>query len=63
MCQLLGMNCNVPTEIARHGRFNCILSNGDYVFAYCTDNLAYVLRHALFATARRSRHSRPSAGD
>ena len=24
---------------------------GDYLFAHCTDNLSYVLRHAPFATA------------
>ena len=38
-------------EIAKHGKFNYILSYGDHLFAYCTDNLSYVLRHAPFMTA------------
>ena len=28
-----------------------MLSNGAYLFAYCTDQLSYVLRHAPFTTA------------
>lgn len=38
-------------ETAKHGKFNYILSNGDCLFAHCTDNLSYVLRHAPFTTA------------
>ena len=38
-------------EIAKHGKFNYILSYGDHLFAYCTDNLSYVLRHAPFMAA------------
>jgi len=41
----------LSTEVAKHGRFNYILSNGDYLFAHCTDSLSYVLRRAPFATA------------
>jgi predicted glutamine amidotransferase len=49
--ELYGTMATLSTEIARYGRFNYILSNGDYLFAHCTDNLTYVLRHAPFATA------------
>jgi predicted glutamine amidotransferase len=49
--ELYGTMATLSAEIARYGRFNYILSNGDYLFAHCTDNLAYVLRHAPFATA------------
>ena len=38
-------------ELAGHGRFNYLLSNGEYLIAYCADNLCYVLRHAPFAHA------------
>jgi predicted glutamine amidotransferase len=49
--ELYGTMATLSTEIARYGRFNYILSNGDYLFAHCTDNLTYVLRHAPFVTA------------
>lgn len=42
---------SVSAEIAACGRFNYILSNGDFLFAHCSDRLAYVLRHAPFTTA------------
>jgi glutamine amidotransferase len=38
-------------ELAQHGRFNYLLSNGEYLVAHCYDNLSYVLRHAPFAQA------------
>ena len=41
----------ITREIASHGRFNYLLSNGDELFAHCHDNLCYVLRHAPFAQA------------
>jgi glutamine amidotransferase len=43
--------CEITREIARHGRFNYLLSNGEYLLAHCYDNLCYVLRHAPFAQA------------
>jgi glutamine amidotransferase len=49
--ELYGTMATLSAEITRYGRFNYILSNGDYLFAHCTDNLTYVLRHAPFATA------------
>ena len=51
IAELYGTLATLSAEIARHGRFNYILSNGDYLFAHCTDNLTYVQRHAPFATA------------
>ena len=36
----------ITRDVSRHGRFNYLLSNGDYLFAHCYDNLSYVLRHA-----------------
>jgi glutamine amidotransferase len=38
-------------EINRHGKFNFLMSNGDCLFAHCSDRLSYILRHPPFATA------------
>jgi len=38
-------------EIARHGKFNYLLSNGEYLFAHCADRLSYIVRQAPFTTA------------
>ena len=38
-------------EIARHGPFNYLLSNGDFLLAHCADRLSYVERKAPFGTA------------
>jgi len=38
-------------EMAAHGRFNYLLSNGEYLVAHCYDRLCYILRHAPFAQA------------
>jgi predicted glutamine amidotransferase len=43
--------CELTHEIARHGRFNYLLSNGEYLIAHCADKLCYILRHAPFAQA------------
>jgi len=51
LAEFYGTLATLSTEITRHGTFNYILSNGDYLFAHCTDKLTYVLRHAPFATA------------
>ena len=51
LAELYGSIAAWSAEIAKHGKFNYILSNGDYLFAYCTDNLSNVLRHAAFMTA------------
>jgi glutamine amidotransferase len=41
----------LTTELARIGRFNYLLSNGEYLFAHCSDRLCYVIRQAPFTTA------------
>ena len=38
-------------EIARHGEFNFLLSNGDWLFAHASTKLAYIVRQAPFAQA------------
>lgn len=38
-------------EIAAHGVFNYLLSNGDVLFAHCSSNLHYILRKAPFGEA------------
>lgn len=38
-------------ELAQKGRFNYLLSNGEFLIAHCADQLCYVLRHAPFAQA------------
>jgi predicted glutamine amidotransferase len=43
--------CTLTREIAAHGRFNYLLSNGEYLVAHRADKLCYILRHAPFAQA------------
>ena len=38
-------------EIARHGEFNFLLSNGDRLFAHASTKLSYIVRQAPFAQA------------
>ncbi len=38
-------------EIARHGEFNFLLSNGDTLFAHASTRLSYIVRQAPFAEA------------
>jgi predicted glutamine amidotransferase len=49
--ELYGTLATLSAEIARHGTFNFMLSNGEYLFAHCSTRLAYVLRQAPFAVA------------
>lgn len=48
---LYGALEEVTRRLARHGTFNYLLSNGECLFAHCSDRLTYVLRRAPFATA------------
>lgn len=41
----------IARSISRHGEFNFLLSNGDYLFAHCGSRLCYIVRQAPFATA------------
>ena len=42
----------LASEIAVHGTFNFILSNGDLLFAHCSTDLHYVVREYPFSVAR-----------
>jgi glutamine amidotransferase len=48
---LLGTVREITDRLAEHGRFNYLLSNGEYLFAHCADKLCYVVRRAPFAAA------------
>lgn len=39
-------------HIARHGTFNCLLSNGEALWAHASTRLCYIVRQHPFATAR-----------
>ena len=41
----------LTAEIAAHGEFNYLLSNGDLLFAYCSTKLCYIVREAPFTVA------------
>lgn len=41
----------VTSNIAKHGIFNYLLSNGDYLFAHCSTKLSYIVRKAPFGMA------------
>ena len=41
----------LTVEIARHGEFNFLLSNGDCLFAHASTRLTYIVRQAPFAEA------------
>jgi len=42
---------DLALEIAGHGEFNFLLSNGDCLWAHCSTRLAYIVRQAPFAEA------------
>jgi glutamine amidotransferase len=41
----------LTADLASHGTFNYMLSNGEYLFAHCSTSLAYIVRQAPFAVA------------
>jgi glutamine amidotransferase len=41
----------ISCAIAAHGLFNFLLSNGEVLFAHCSDNLHYLVRRAPFGPA------------
>jgi glutamine amidotransferase len=51
LAQCFEVLCELTRELAQHGRFNHLMSNGEYLIAHCTDRLCYILRHAPFAQA------------
>jgi predicted glutamine amidotransferase len=44
----------LSAEIAAHGTFNMMLSDGSALFAHCSTNLHYIVRQHPFATAKLS---------
>ncbi|MDX9731367.1 MAG: class II glutamine amidotransferase [Bdellovibrionales bacterium] len=38
-------------ELAQHGEFNFVLSNGEALFCHCSSKLAYIVRRAPFGAA------------
>lgn len=44
----------ITAQIAAHGAFNMMLSDGSALFAHCSTNLHYIVRQFPFATAKLS---------
>lgn len=49
--ELLSVLVAACDEYRAQGVFNCLLSNGDWVFSYCSTKLAYITRRAPFGPA------------
>ena len=49
--ELFGVMCELSAQIASHGEFNFLLSNGDFLFAHCATRLSYIIRQAPFTVA------------
>ncbi|WP_137938315.1 class II glutamine amidotransferase [Chitinivorax sp. B] len=41
----------IAGELAQHGTFNFMLSNGEWLFAHCSTHLHYIIRRAPFCKA------------
>jgi glutamine amidotransferase len=41
----------ITREIAAHGEFNYLLSNGNCLYAHCATKLSFIVRQAPFAVA------------
>lgn len=46
------MIASLAKEYAKQGVFNCLLSNGDWLFTYCSTKLASITRRAPFKAAQ-----------
>lgn len=51
LTELHGALRDAARELSRFGVFNFLLSNGDVLFAHCSDHLWYLVRKAPFGTA------------
>ena len=49
--QVLPVLLQACAEYTKLGVFNCLLSNGDWVFSFCTTKLAHITRRAPFGPA------------
>jgi predicted glutamine amidotransferase len=54
LSELTGALRELAAEIAAHGTFNMMLSDGSALFAHCSTNLHYIVRKHPFATAKLS---------
>ncbi len=52
--QLLAVVTEVAREVSRHGTFNFLLSNGEWLLAHCSTQLAWITRQAPFSVAHLS---------
>lgn len=50
--QLSNTLTNLAQTYARQGVFNCLLSNGDWLFSFCSTKLACITRRAPFGAAQ-----------
>ncbi len=50
--ELYQLVCKTSGEISRFGTFNFLLSNGKYLFAYCSSDLHYLIRQHPFSSAQ-----------
>ncbi len=50
--ELYQLVCKTSGEISRFGTFNFLLSNGEYLFAYCSSDLHYLIRQHPFSSAQ-----------
>lgn len=51
LADLAAALCTTAREIADHGTFNFLLSNGEWMFAHCSDRLHYLTRKSPFRQA------------
>jgi glutamine amidotransferase len=48
---LLAAVARLADEVAQHGIFNFMLSNGEFLIAHCSNNLHYIVRQSPFNSA------------
>ncbi|PUA18067.1 class II glutamine amidotransferase [Glaciimonas sp. PCH181] len=54
LAQLTAALQELSSDIAQHGTFNMLLSDGSALFAHCSTNLYYIIRQHPFAEAKLS---------
>ncbi|ASP38206.1 class II glutamine amidotransferase [Bacterioplanes sanyensis] len=52
--QLTDILVELADSYRQQGVFNCLLSNGDWLFSYCSTKMAYITRRAPFGPAHLS---------
>ena len=50
--QLAVLLVEIANDYASRGVFNCLLSNGDWLFTYCSTKMAIITRRAPFGPAQ-----------